>query len=214
VDGNVSDNDLSYPVLYAADLIIHNKIQHSTAEVKYSDPENTGTPFRILAKYIGVFGDPLNEGRQAIAMTAPVVMEHQHGGTPIAMTAPVVTENNESNQGGKVMKFFLPAEYDEISKIPKPTDPAVTISEVPPAVGAVHQYSGSMSEKINQEKAIALAAQLRQDGIDRMTESYAKDHFQFWGFNPPFTIPMFRRNEVWLELTREEAKMLQTKFQT
>mmetsp|Transcript_5649 Transcript_5649/g.8915 ORF Transcript_5649/g.8915 Transcript_5649/m.8915 type:complete len:230 (+) Transcript_5649:214-903(+) len=182
------------------------------AEVCYSDSENTGTPFRMLADYIGVFGKPHNEGQESMAMTAPVVID-QRQGTQISMTAPVVTENATPEGGEKRMKFFLPAEYDNMSKIPTPSNPSVKIAEVPPAIGAVHRYSGSMSEKINEERALALAAQLRKDGVERLTDAIAKQHFQFWGFNPPFTIPMFRRNEVWLELSHEEVKLLQRKFE-
>jgi SOUL heme-binding protein len=198
-------------------------------EICYSDPNNTGSPFRALAQYIGVFGNPQNEGNESIAMTAPVamdtkgtqigmtapvVMDNKPKGTPIAMTAPVVMENNNESttEGGKRMKFFLPAEYDDISKIPKPTNPAVTIVEVPAAVGAVHRYNGSFSDPINESKALDLAAQLREDGVTLLEDAYTKQNYEFWGYNPPFTIPMFRRNEVWLELMPEEAEMLQQKY--
>lgn len=186
----------------------------------------TGTPFRKLAKYIGVFGDAENEGVESMAMTAPVAMEKkgtkmamtapvamEKKGTPMAMTAPVAMEKS-SEGGSKVMKFFLPAEYDSMEKIPKPTDPDVKISEIPPQVGVVHRYSGSFNQELHDSKAKALSAQLREDGIDRMTEDYVMAHYQFWGFNPPFTIPMFRRNEVWLELTSEEVEILRKKFNT
>merc|ERR1712087_318889 len=195
------------------------------AEVEYAGGDNkTGSPFRKLAKYIGVFGDAENEGVESMAMTAPVAMEKkgtkmamtapvamERKGTPMAMTAPVAMESTD--QGSKTMKFFLPAEYDSMEKIPKPTDSDVKIAEVPPQVGVVHRYSGSFSEKLHDAKAVALSKQLREDGIDRMTEEYVLQHYQFWGFNPPFTIPMFRRNEVWLELTPEEVEILQKKFE-
>merc|ERR1712176_1523420 len=171
---------------------------------------NTGKPFRALAKYIGVFGEAENEGSEAMAMTAPAAMERK--GTPMAMTAPVAMENSATSDGGKIMKFFLPAEYDDMKKIPKPTNPDVKITEIPPQVGVVHRYSGSLTQKLHDEKAKALSAQLREDGIDRMTEEHVMQHYQFWGFNPPFTLPMFRRNEVWLELTPEEVETLQKKF--
>ena len=38
------------------------------------------------------------------------------------------------------MQFFLPAEYDDLSKIPTPTDDAVTVKEVPAAYGAVYSF--------------------------------------------------------------------------
>jgi len=193
------------------------------AEVDYSDAKNTGSPFGILAKYIGVFGDAQNEGTEAMEMTAPVSMERK--GTPMAMTAPVSMErkgtqlsgeDDSSGSGsgnGKKMKFFLPQEYDELEKIPKPKNPNVKIVEIPPVAGAAYRYSGSLSDTLKDQKALEFSAQLRNDGLDRMTPEHVLQNYQFWGFNPPFTIPMYRRNEIWLDLTQEEANMLQEKFQ-
>lgn len=150
----------------------------TTAEVAYNDPQNTGTPFRALAAYIGVFGNPQNKAKQSMAMTAPVALE---SGIPIAMTAPVVMENDPKSGASKKMMFFLPEQYDEISKIPVPLNPAVKIAEVPPAVGAVHRFSGTYDDKTNKAKALELSSQLRDDGLDRMTDEYVAAHYQFWG---------------------------------
>lgn len=158
--------------------LYHSRPARPTAEAAYADPQNNGTPFRALAGYIGVFGNPQNEGKQVMAMTAPVVME---AGTPIAMTAPVVMENTSNSDGNRMMKFFLPEEYDELSKIPIPSNPAVKISQVPPAVGAVHRYSGFFDEKTNKAKALELSAQLREDGLARITDEFATGNYQFWG---------------------------------
>lgn len=180
------------------------------AEIDYSGTGGTSSPFRGLARYIGVFGSPQNEGKEVMAMTAPVSMERK--GTPMAMTAPVATEkNNQSEGGGKKMKFFLPSEYDELEKIPKPTNPNITIVEIPPSIGAVHRYSGSLDDQLKDQKALELSLQLRDDGIDRMTKEHVLQNYQFWGFNAPFTIPMYRRNEIWLDLTKEEVDILQKK---
>jgi hypothetical protein len=186
------------------------------AEVSYSNLEGTGTPFKALASYIGVFGKPENEGAQAISMTAPVVMEGGTTGTPISMAAPVVTENANDDQhnGEKTMKFVLPAEYDDLSKIPKPTNPAVHIAKIPPQVGAVHRFSGSMSENTNRQMSASLAQQLMTDGVEGISEDYVLQHYQFWGYNPPFCLPMFRRNEVWVELTESQVDHLLNKFQS
>lgn len=178
------------------------------AEVHYGTDEDTGTPFRALARYIGVFGTPENEGQQPISMTAPVVMENE--GSKIEMTAPVVTEI--SDDGRKIMKFMLPAEFDEMSKIPKPTNPDIHIEEIPPQTGVVHRFSGSISEATNREMAAALAVQLTADGLDSMSVDYVLGHYQYWGYNPPFTLPMFRRNEIWVELSEEQVQQLINKF--
>jgi len=177
------------------------------AEASYppGSTEN-GTPFTVLGKYIGVFGTPENEGSEKISMTAPVVIGG--GGTEIAMTAPVVL--TEGNDGTKTMQFMLPASYDQLSKIPKPTNPAVHILEIPPAVGAVYRFNGSFAQDRAKLMAVGLGKQLEKDGIN-MPDALEK--FQFWGYNPPFTIPYFRRNEVWIPLTQEQADYLVKVFE-
>jgi hypothetical protein len=110
------------------------------------------------------------------------------------------------------MKFVLPAEYNDLSKIPKPTNPAVHIEKIPPQVGAVHRYHGSQNDVYNREMAAELAAQLLEDGVEFSSDDYVLENFQFWGYNSPFTIPYFRRNEVWVELTPEQVEKLMNKF--
>eukprot|EP01083_Nonionella_stella_P018304 51028_1 len=82
-----------------------------TASVEYNKADDTGSPFRILARYIGVFGTPENEGSTSIAMTAPVVMEDENKNnnkpTAIAMTAPVVMENTNSGEDNNNMKKMM-----------------------------------------------------------------------------------------------------------
>jgi hypothetical protein len=85
------------------------------AQTKYKDDDDS--PFMILARYIGVFGTPENEGNEAISMTAPVIKETKSSAAKIAMTAPVVM--SETSSGEKEMSFILPAEFDSYSKIPK-----------------------------------------------------------------------------------------------
>jgi hypothetical protein len=179
------------------------------AEAAYPAGDNDDdTPFSVLARYIGVFGTPENEGSEKISMTAPVVIDRQGGGTAIAMTAPVI---RTENSGTKMMQFMLPTNYDELSKIPKPTNPAVHILEIPPAVGAVHRFNGGFSKERSQTMAMGLAKQLFEDGV-KMSEADAMEKFQFWGYNPPFTISYFRRNEVWIPLTQEQADLLVNAF--
>mmetsp|Transcript_19150 Transcript_19150/g.27253 ORF Transcript_19150/g.27253 Transcript_19150/m.27253 type:complete len:228 (-) Transcript_19150:453-1136(-) len=172
----------------------------------------TGTPFFALAKYIGVIGEPQNEGSTSIAMTAPVVMENVGKGQKIAMTAPVVMEGSDATEK-KRMQFILPAEFDDMAKIPKPTNPNVTVKEIDPAVGAVHKFSGSFTEKIMVQKAKELASQLREDGAEEnLSDEEVIEKFQFWGYNPPYTIPFLRRNEVWIELSKKDLEKLLKQF--
>ena len=181
---------------------------------------NNNTPFQLLARYIGVFGNAHNEGNQKLAMTAPVAMKDDGSGTRMAMTAPVaikpLQQQQQQQQSGelsqesttsstipnrRVMQFFLPAEYQTLESIPKPTNDAVHIRAVPGATGAVYRFSGNMMDPAHHRpRALQLAAQLRHDGVARASDEYVAQNYEFWGYNPPFTLPMFRRNEIWVEL--------------
>eukprot|EP00584_Thalassiosira_punctigera_P008534 CAMPEP_0172534308 /NCGR_PEP_ID=MMETSP1067-20121228/6723_1 /TAXON_ID=265564 ORGANISM="Thalassiosira punctigera, Strain Tpunct2005C2" /NCGR_SAMPLE_ID=MMETSP1067 /ASSEMBLY_ACC=CAM_ASM_000444 /LENGTH=282 /DNA_ID=CAMNT_0013319085 /DNA_START=81 /DNA_END=929 /DNA_ORIENTATION=+ len=183
--------------------------------------DDNNSPFRTLAGYIGVFGNAQNEGSTSIAMTAPVVMERDDarkgGGESIAMTAPVVMENGAGGEGDDKMKkmmFMLPAEYDSMSKIPKPINPAVHIEQIPSEVGVVHRYNGRWNDEINRQVAKNLGDQLVRDGVAGIDEGFVMDNFQFWGYNPPYTLPHFRRNEVWLKLNDDQVNLLKEKFPT
>jgi hypothetical protein len=91
-------------------------------------------------------------------------------------------------------------------------NPAVYIEDIPPQVGAVHRYHGSMNDDYNREMAAELmAAQLLEVGVEFVSDDYVLENFQFWGYNPPFTLPMFRRNEVWVELTPEQVEEFMNK---
>lgn len=165
------------------------------AKTSTDQSEPNQTPFSMLAKYIGVFGEAENENEVKLDMTAPVVMTSEK----VAMTAPVVMQNQENSM---TMMFVLPSQYDSMEKIPKPTNSRIQIERVSGAVGAVYRYSGSQGLTYARSKADLLTQELEKDGF----KNYDIDSFQYWGFNPPFTLPFLRRNEVWIPLSEQEVQ--------
>jgi hypothetical protein len=192
---------------------------------------DTSSAFRALAGYIGVMGSPQNEGSQSISMTAPVVMEEEgqsasgsgSASRSIAMTAPVVTStstststsiNTKNHKDLKKMQFFLPEEYNNLKSIPKPTNPNVTIHKIPAATGVVHTFSGTAGDVKTKHKVKALVRQLKEDGLELDEDQVVlQNNYSLWQYNPPFTIPIMRRNEVWIQLTDDEVQGLLNKFQ-
>lgn len=127
-----------------------------------------------------------NAGEEEIAMTAPVVTEPEAEGAEISMTAPVLTE--EEGEGWTTM-FVLPADYTAATA-PRPTNPEVEIAEIPARRVAVVTFSGFFTGTNIKEARERLSAWL--DG--RPEE--AAGAWQGAGYNPPWTLPWFRRNEV------------------
>ena len=64
-----------------------------------------------------------------------------------------------------------------------------------------------MKDGKGKEIAKGLRKQLNEDGVN-VSEDHVMSNYQFWGYNPPFTLPMFRRNEIWLELSQEQVDNL------
>lgn len=137
--------------------------------------------FRRLAGYI--FGG--NGGKQKVAMTAPV-SQSPAGSKKIAMTAPV---SSTPGNDGWVVRFFMPAEWT-MDTLPTPDDDRVTLTEVPAETVAVLRFSGGRSRDDVEPQMAALTDALRAHGIEMIGEPMT------WFYDPPWTLPPLRRNEV------------------
>ncbi len=145
--------------------------------------EARNAAFRVLAGYI--FGG--NRARQEIAMTAPVEVASGSEGEKIAMTVPVETA---SSDGGRLtMRFFLPSSLTEATA-PTPDDPRVQILTVPGQVLAVRRFTGLRSAGKLDSEEIALRKVLQASSWRPEGEPLA------YFYDPPWTIPFLRRNEV------------------
>ena len=136
--------------------------------------------FRLIAGYI--FGG--NAASAQIAMTAPVAQAT--GGEQIAMTAPVA---QQSSAAGWRIQFFMPAKYD-LATLPKPKDARVKLVQLPPQTFAVLAFSGSRSPAAVTLKQKQLADKLNQASWTSAGEPQA------WFYDPPWTLPFMRLNEV------------------
>lgn len=140
--------------------------------------------FRRLASYI--FGG--NHADLKIAMTAPVAQQTSPGrGEKIAMTAPV--SQRAGGDGEWVIRFFMPAEKT-MESLPQPDDPAVRLVAVPAETVAVRRFSGSRSRRAVQSQTAKLMRTLRDKGVEPTDAPAA------WFYDPPWTVPMLRRNEI------------------
>lgn len=166
--------------------------------------------FRILARYIGVMSEPENrkttEDGEKIAMTAPVVMAPAQN-EKIAMTAPVVVrpdETESSNEETRSMSFLLPSKYETVESAPEPKNPAVKLSLMPAGrCEAVFQFSGNLDMDRSTEKAKELMGMLERDGVEVVGD------WTLAGYNPPFTLPWFKRNEVHIPVKVEESEQVE-----
>lgn len=143
--------------------------------------------FRRLFDYIS--GE--NVSGEEIEMTAPVTQEKK--GEKIEMTAPVKQTPTDK---GWSMGFVLPAEYD-ITNAPRPVNEDIRLIRVPPTTRAVLRYSGFTGE----EKILRLANQLANWAESKGFKTIGKPVSA--RYDPPWTIPFLRRNEIWIEVEQK-----------
>lgn len=104
-------------------------------------------------------------------------------GKEFAMTAPV-----EMKQGWK-MSFVLPEPPEQ------PLSKDVTIREIPERRVAVLRYSGFWEPESINEKGAKLIETLKSANI-----KFLEDSLRSAAYDPPWTIPFLRRNEVHVDL--------------
>ncbi|SOX52921.1 heme-binding protein, partial [Mycobacterium ahvazicum] len=158
----------------------------TTVRADEESARNAG--FRRLARYI--FG--ANRDSQKIAMTAPV--EQRTGkGEKIAMTAPVAQVRAGDQEW--VIRFFMPADKT-LESLPVPDDAEVRLVSVPPETMAVRRFSGSRSARAVAAQTAELFNTLRDNGFKATDEPAA------WFYDPPWTVPPLRRNEIAVPVKR------------
>jgi hypothetical protein len=192
VVGRVGDAEIRrYAPQIAAEAVVEGPVETA---------RNEG--FRRVAGYI--FGDntakasvamtaPVVQGREAaggsqsIAMTAPVVQARAGRSEAIAMTSPVVQQPAGAESWS--IQFIMPSKYT-LATLPQPNDPRVRLVEIPARTFAVVRFSGLGREDAVARHEKALDAALAGSSWRAVGEPVT------WYYDPPWTVPFLRRNEV------------------
>jgi len=117
-----------------------------------------------------------NETEQKIAMTAPVLVQHQGE--------------------DKGMSFVVPREV-AAKKVPAPKASDVSVDEMPAAKFAVFTYSGRRTDANEAEALSKLRAWTKKKNLQTEGEP------MFAYYDPPWTLPFMRRNEVMLRVAQD-----------
>ena len=143
--------------------------------------------FRLIADYIFGNNRAQSGASEKIAMTAPVTVEPKT--EKIAMTAPVTVQQGS---GKWRVYFVMPSQYT-LETLPTPNNPKVMLREVPSRKVAVVRFSGLAGESKTASKTKELLAWLATRQLKPIsTPELAR-------YNPPWTLPFLRRNEVMVE---------------
>ena len=151
----------------------------------FDDASSKG--FKILADYI--FGNNKSkDGNSRIEMTATVEMELLH--QKINMTKPVLTEGNDNTW---IVYFIMPNEFT-LETLPEPNNKNIKISSIPKEKYAVIVFSGLVRESSYLEKEKLL----NQFIEEKKLKTFGK--IKIARYNPPWTLPFFRRNELMIKV--------------
>jgi hypothetical protein len=142
--------------------------------------------FGLLFDYIS----GANDGGRKIAMTTPVATDE--AGARIAMTAPVAAP---ARAGGFAMRFFLP-EGMTAATAPAPRDPRLALVDLPAQEIAALRFSGA------RDAAALAAAEARLAAALAASDWAPSGPAEAWFFDPPWTLPALRRNEIAVPVAR------------
>tara|TARA_B100001248_G_scaffold261335_2_gene252193 strand:+ start:21916 stop:22569 length:654 start_codon:yes stop_codon:yes gene_type:complete len=179
------------------DVLLQNKNKEIRSYKEYivakvtvdKTEESDSEAFRILAGYI--FGD--NTAKQKIDMTSPVITQEDRS-EKIAMTAPVLIEKQGNTK--ETMSFSMPSKY-KMQDLPEPKDKRISFAKVPAHMVAAIRYSGlrDREKRLRNEKEL-------MDWLESLEDYQLDGEAKYAGYNPPWTLPFFRRNEVLIPVKR------------
>jgi len=156
-------------------------------EVDGKREDAIGDGFRLLADYI--FGN--NTVQQVISMTAPV---QQKENQKIAMTAPV---QQQSTGKSWRISFVMPSKYS-MDSLPVPNNNRVRLKEILTKKFVVIEFSGTNSNENVTEHENQLMNYIEANQIK------INDSPKYAFYNPPWSLPFLRRNEVMIEINQQQ----------
>lgn len=139
--------------------------------------------FRTIAAYI--FGG--NAGAQKIAMTAPVIQQALEDSDASMGTGEPL------HRGSWRVRFVMPHVFT-LDTLPEPLNPAAKLMPVAARRYMVIRFSGSSTDDNFRRHHDILRRHVQERGLSVTGEPMLAF------YNPPWTLPFLRRNEIWLEL--------------
>jgi len=147
-----------------------------------SDASSEG--FKLIADYIFGNNSSGTGNNEKISMTAPVTMASMSKES--SMAVPVIIEKTTTQWR---MYFVMPSKYT-LDTLPKPNNAQVKLRNIPAGNYAVIQFSGLAGEAKVAHKTADLMWWLNSKNIRPLGVA------QLARYNPPWTLPFLRRNEI------------------
>ena len=151
--------------------------------------------FRRLAGFN--FGK--NKRNETLQMTAPVIQSNvsKEKSQRLEMTAPVTQKKTSS---GWSMRFLMPSKY-ELIDLPQPLDTRIHFKKVPEKRVAAIRFTWRTDQDRNEQKFQELKHWIENETEHKITSTY-----QYAGYDPPWTIPFLRRQEILVEVQKGQLQ--------
>jgi hypothetical protein len=135
--------------------------------------------------------DEMSARNEGFRRLAGYIFGRNHGGDRIAMGAPV---GSTSAEPGWCIRFYMPAGRT-LESLPLPDDNRVRLLSVPAESVAVLRFTGNATPAAVAAQTGALRHALGAYGVEMVGPPVT------WLYDPPWTIPWRRRNEVAVGIT-------------
>ncbi len=107
------------------------------------------------------------------------------------MTTPVIQKESKEDN---TMSFVIPEKFGQ--DIPEPNNPNIKIKKFHEGLYGVIRYSGFSNRTKESNMNKKLEEWIEKNGYKKESDSMLAF------YNPPFTLPMFRRNEIWIRVIK------------
>jgi hypothetical protein len=152
--------------------------------------------FRLIADYIIGNNKTRTDSSGKINMTAPVTIEPES--EKISMTIPVTLEKISDRWR---VNFVMPSQYS-LDTIPYPNNKQVKLREIPARQVAVLGFSGFANEENTAKRTQKLLEWMDKNNL------IPTRSIELARYNPPWTLPFLRRNEIIVEYTKDNTQQI------
>ncbi len=143
----------------------------------------------IIAEVI-VSGERKQAIREGFTVLADYIFGNNTENTKMDMTVPVT---QKQDMGDWKVRFVMPKTYD-FANLPKPNSKEIVLIQIPSSRFAVIRFSGLATDASIDQHTKKLQAYIFAEKLDAIGEPILAF------YNPPWTFPFLRRNEVMLEI--------------
>jgi hypothetical protein len=159
-----------YPALVVAQTRVNERFESALKE-----------GFARLAGFI--FGK--NARHERVPMTSPVMAQHE--------LLDLASTPSADNDAGYTVSFMMPRDLS-MDELPIPEDDRVILRELQPRTVVALKFRGRHDAQRVKQATQQLLASAREHEIEVRGEP------AFAGYDAPSTLPILRRNEVWVEV--------------